>query len=41
MPAWETLIVKGPRQFTDLRGRRWFEYQATVDARGPFDAVMR
>jgi hypothetical protein len=39
MPMWETFEVTGPDKFTDLRGRRWFEYRATVDSRGPFDGA--
>jgi hypothetical protein len=30
-PVWETLMVTGPHMFTDLRGRVWFEYRATVE----------
>jgi hypothetical protein len=37
MPMWDTFTVTGPREFTDLRGRRWFEYRASVESRGPFD----
>jgi hypothetical protein len=25
MPLWEKLAVTGPREFTDLRGRTWYE----------------
>jgi hypothetical protein len=38
MPKWETFVVTGPTEFTDLRGRTWFEYRATVESRRPFDA---
>jgi hypothetical protein len=38
MPRWDTFEMTGPYEFTDLRGRVWFEYRATVDAKGPFDA---
>jgi hypothetical protein len=38
MLRWDTFEVTGPYEFTDLRGRVWFEYRATVDARCPFDA---
>jgi hypothetical protein len=37
MPRWDTLTVTGPREFTDLRGRSWYEYEATVESRRPFD----
>jgi hypothetical protein len=37
MPLWETFEVTGPHEFTDLRGRVWFEYRARVNSRGPFD----
>jgi len=37
MPMWDTFEVTGPPEFTDLRGRVWFEYRATVQARGLFD----
>ncbi len=37
MPMWETFTVTGPHEFTDLRGRTWYEYQATVESRRPFD----
>jgi hypothetical protein len=37
MPDWDTFTVAGPREFTDLRGRRWYEYRATVETSGPFD----
>jgi hypothetical protein len=33
-PAWETLTVDGPVQVTDVRGRVWFEYRASLDGRG-------
>ena len=39
MPEWDTFTVTGPRQFTDLRGRTWYEYRATAEASGPFDRV--
>ena len=31
MPDWDTFTVTGPREFIDLRGRTWYEYQATVE----------
>jgi hypothetical protein len=31
VPQWETLTVTGPQEFTDLRGRVWYEYRATMD----------
>jgi hypothetical protein len=37
LPKWETFDVTGPSAFTDLRGRTWYEYRATVESRGPFD----
>ena len=39
MPLWDTLEVTGRHELTDMRGRRWFEYRATVTARRPFDAT--
>jgi hypothetical protein len=39
MPLWETLTVTGPRQFTDLRGRIWYEYRRAVESRRPFDRI--
>ena len=41
MPMWETFTVTGPREFTDPRGRRWFEYRATMRSRGPFDSATK
>jgi hypothetical protein len=38
MPRWETFAVTGPREFTDLRGRTWYEYRASVEIRSPFGA---
>jgi hypothetical protein len=32
-PGWETLTVTGPQEFTDRRGRVWYEYRATVEGR--------
>lgn len=40
MPMWETFAVAGPREFTDLRGRTWYEYRATVESRRPFDRTV-
>ena len=37
LPEWDTLHVSGPNEFTDLRGRTWYEYRATVEGRRPFD----
>ncbi len=37
MPRWDTFTVTGPTEFTDLRGRSWYEYRATVESRTPFD----
>jgi hypothetical protein len=37
MPRWDTFTVTGPREFTDFRGRTWYEYRATVESRAPFD----
>jgi hypothetical protein len=39
LPMWETFVVTGPRQFTDLRGRTWYEYRVTVESRRPFDRM--
>ena len=41
VPAWETFIVTGPVEFTDLRGRTWCEYRATVESRRPLDRTTR
>ena len=41
MPMWDTFEVTGPHEFTDLRGRRWFEYRATVSSRAPFDSAAK
>lgn len=30
---WDALLVVGPTEWVDLRGRTWFEYQAKVSAR--------
>jgi hypothetical protein len=38
MPVWETFDVTGPSEVTDLRGRTWYEYRATVESRRPFEA---
>jgi hypothetical protein len=27
---WSTLVIDGPVEITDRRGRLWFEYQASV-----------
>jgi len=37
MPVWQTFVVDGPVEFTDLRGRTWYEYRAAVESRRPFD----
>jgi hypothetical protein len=29
-PDWDTLVVSGPTQSTDTKGRVWFEYTASV-----------
>ena len=34
---WDTFEVTGPHGFTDLRGRKWFEYRASVESRSPFN----
>ena len=34
-PDWDTLVVTGPTETTDARGRVWFEYSATVSSRRP------
>jgi hypothetical protein len=39
IPQWETFEVTGPTEFTDLRGRTWYEYRATVESRRPFDVA--
>jgi hypothetical protein len=33
LPDWNTLVVAGPTESTDHRGRVWFEYTATVRSR--------
>jgi hypothetical protein len=33
---WDTFQVTGPHAFTDLRGRTWFDYRASVQSR-PMD----
>lgn len=33
LPDWETLVVAGPVESTDHRGRTRFEYVATVELR--------
>jgi hypothetical protein len=33
MPRWETFTVTGPKEFTDLRGRTWYEYRGSVESR--------
>jgi hypothetical protein len=37
MPLWQTFAVTSLVAFTDLRGRTWSEYRATVASRGSFD----
>jgi hypothetical protein len=39
MPQWATFHVTGPTELTDLRGRTWYEYRATVEGRPPFDCA--
>lgn len=34
LPAWETFVVTGPIEFTDQRGRTWYEYRATMEGSG-------
>jgi hypothetical protein len=36
-PLWETFVVTGPVQFTDPRGRIWYQYAAAVNSRRPFE----
>ena len=36
MPLWRTFAVTGPVEFTDLRGRTWFEYRANGGEPGAF-----
>jgi hypothetical protein len=36
MSEWDTLLVEGPFEMKDARGRTWFEYRATVERRTPF-----
>ena len=35
MPRWETFTVTGSIEFTDLRGRLWYQYRAAVEAERP------
>ena len=37
IPVWDTFVVTGPLVFEDLRGRAWYEYRASVEAREPMD----
>ncbi len=37
MPRWETFTVTGPFESIDLRGRTWYEYQASVESQSLFD----
>jgi hypothetical protein len=30
LPDWSTLVVTGPEEVTDARGRPWFEYRAEM-----------
>jgi hypothetical protein len=39
MPRWGTPCVTGPHKFTDLRGRSWYEYRASVEGRRPADPI--
>ncbi len=39
IPRWETLTVSGSRKFTDLYGRIWYEYRATVESRPSFGSM--
>ena len=41
MPKWETFEVMGPTEFTDLRGRSWYEYRATIESRSPSNPDQR
>jgi hypothetical protein len=37
VPIRGTFDVTGPIEFTDLRGRTWYEYRATVESRQSLD----
>lgn len=37
MPDWNTLVVTGPWESTDRRGRPWYEYRASIDIRRSAD----
>lgn len=39
LPDWSTLTVSGPRESADGRGRTWFAYVATIEAR-PRNGVL-
>ncbi len=39
IPKWQTSDVTGPTEFTDLRGRTWYAYRATVEGRRAFDTA--
>lgn len=30
LPDWSTLVVTGPEEVADARGRSWFEYRAEM-----------
>jgi hypothetical protein len=40
MPLWDTIQITGPFESTDARGRKWFEYRASVNSRGPLDGPV-
>jgi hypothetical protein len=40
-PDWDTLVVTGPTETTDARGRVWFEYSATVSSRRQPDGIQQ
>ena len=41
VPRWETFTLTGPIEFTDLRGRTWYQYRATVASQRPFDRYVK
>jgi hypothetical protein len=40
LPDWGTLVVTGPKETTDVNGRVWFEYSATVHAHSPAETIL-
>jgi hypothetical protein len=32
-PRWDSVVITGPKEINDAKGRTWFEYQASVQVR--------